>query len=752
MYDVIVIGSGMGGLTAAGLLAGVVGQRVLVLEKHTEPGGQTHVFRRDGASWDVGLHYVGQLAPGSSMRAYMDYLSGGALQWTRLPEAFDRFIYPGLDFGVPSDPQQYQQKLVAAFPDEARAIGRYFRDIQRAARWSVLGFMRHMVPRPVAPVLRWLQRLTAGQATQSTKHYLAQHFRSPQLQALLASQWGDYGLPPAHSAFATHALIVSHYLHGAWFPQGGSSRIARTFEKNIERHGGSVRVAQEVREILVENGRATGVRVLDRRGPQPVERVLRAPLVISNVGARLTYQHLLPTHGEVGAATAAVRAEMDQIGTGFSAVTLYLRLNADARSLGVKGENFWINTDLNHDDIQGQTQDLMQGKPRRAYVSFPSIKSGEMRWHTAEIIGLVDPQAFASWQTTPKGYRGAGYAALKDRITQGLLGLAETALPGFGALVTYAELATPLTFENFTSHPRGVFYGIPATPQRLRSDLLGPRTPIEGLYLSGQDAGSLGIVGAMMGGVVAACQALGARGYPMIQAALRRQPAAPTAASPLPPEKCRAVLSAKRALTPSIWALSFEVEGALTHFAAGQYARVHVGHDEWRDYSIAGVEGTTVRFLISTRTGGHGSRFAETAKLGTQTLIELPLGEYTLAPHLGRQVFVATGTGLAPFLPMFETLARAGQLDHATLLFGCATAREDITTALGPLPPQVMRCFSRAPAPEGGMQGRVTDGIARLSFEPTDTAFYVCGASAMVADCKALLESRGALHVFIEGY
>lgn len=64
-YDAIVIGSGIGGMAAAGLLAGVAHKRVLVLEKHTEPGGQTHVFRRDGASWDVGVHYVGAVEPGS---------------------------------------------------------------------------------------------------------------------------------------------------------------------------------------------------------------------------------------------------------------------------------------------------------------------------------------------------------------------------------------------------------------------------------------------------------------------------------------------------------------------------------------------------------------------------------------------------------------------------------------------------------------------------------------------------------------
>ena len=751
-YDAIVIGSGIGGMTAAGLLAGVAHKRVLVLEKHTEPGGQTHVFRRDGASWDVGVHYVGDVAPGSQARAYFDYLSGGALRWNRMPESFDRYIYPSLQFAAPGNPALYAQRLIQAFPDEAPAIRQYFRDIRKSVRWTVLGFTRGMVPHFVVPLLRLLQKLTDGLPTQTTKAYLDAHFRSPQLRALLASLWGDYGLPPSRSAFAIHALITHHYFQGAWFPVGGSGHIARSFERGIEAQGGSIRVAQEVLDIVVENGCAVGVRVMDRRGPQPVERHYRAPLIISNVGARPTFEKLLPTSGAVGTATAALRADIDQMGVGLSTVTLYLRLSADAHTLGVEGENFWINTGLDHDDVAGNSAGVLEGKPHGVYVSFPSIKAGDARFHTAEIISLVDPQAYQAWRDQPRGNRGADYSALKERIADGLLALAETAIPGLTALVSYRELSTPLTMEHYTSHPAGAFYGGPSTPARYRSGLLGPRTPIKGLFLSGQDAGSLGVVGAMMGGVGAACQALGAKGFPMIQAALKRGYSAPAATPALPEEKRHAVLVAKKQLTPTIWDIVFQIKGALTAYAPGQFARLQVGQGEWRDYSIAGVDGEAVRFLISTRTGGDGSHFIESASVGTRTEIELPLGEYTLVESPRNKVFVATGTGLTPFLPMFGALAQQERLGEAALIFGCKTVAEDITTAMAPLPAQVTRCVSREPAPAGGMQGRVTDELERLAFDPADTDFYVCGSSAMVADCKALLERRGAVHVYIETY
>ena len=410
-YDVIVIGSGIGGLTTAGLLARAGGKRVLVLERHTEPGGLTHTFRRDGASWDVGVHYIGQLGPGSQGRAYFDYLSGGELEWNRMPDSYDRFVYPGVELRVSSDPLRYERDLVDAFPQEARAIHRYFQDVRRVTRWATLGFIQGMVPRPAASLLRAAQRLGGRRATQTTKAYLDAHFRSPRLKAVLASQWGDYGLPPSRSAFAVHALIVSHYLEGAWFPRGGSARIARTFEKGIEQAGGAVRVGQEVTEILTENGTAVGVRVMDHRGAQVRERVYRAPVIVSAIGASNTFNRLLPTFGEIGRRTGPARRTLEHLGTGTSAVTVFLRLRDDPRSIGIDGGNIWINRDLDHEGAQRCSDSLLKGNPHDVFVSFPSLKSGESP-HTAELISFCDARAFRQWAEQPRENRGPEYSVL----------------------------------------------------------------------------------------------------------------------------------------------------------------------------------------------------------------------------------------------------------------------------------------------------------------------------------------------------
>ena len=304
-------------------------------------------------------------------------------------------------------------------------------------------------------------------------------------------------------------------------------------------------------------------------------------------------------------------------------------------------------------------------------------------------------------------------------------------------LVTYAELSTPLTVEHYTSHPAGRFYGLPGTPERYRSAAFGVRTPIPGLYLTGSDAASLGVPGAMFGGLAAASRVLGRR-LPAHMAAVRR------GAETLRRGR-RGAAEGKEArrrrrqdrADASIWRLEFELDAALA-FVPGQYVKLQVAPFEWRDYSIAAAAGRRLTLLISNRTHGDGSNWADAAKVGEATEIEGPFGAYRLERNNRRKVFVATGTGLAPFLSMFEAMAATGELEKAELYFGCRTPDEDITAAFADKPRRTVACVTRAAPPPGGFAGRVTKAIARLTFDPTGTDFYVCGSAAMVADCRDL--------------
>ncbi|NND15643.1 MAG: NAD(P)-binding protein, partial [Eudoraea sp.] len=124
-YDTIIIGSGMGAL-AAGALLSKEGQKVLILERHYTPGGFTHVFKRKGYEWDVGIHYIGEVSrPNSALRKMFDYISDGKLQWADMGEVYDRIIIGDRSYDLVKGVKNFRDKMVSYFPDESEAIDQY---------------------------------------------------------------------------------------------------------------------------------------------------------------------------------------------------------------------------------------------------------------------------------------------------------------------------------------------------------------------------------------------------------------------------------------------------------------------------------------------------------------------------------------------------------------------------------------------------------------------------------------------------
>ena len=185
---------------------------------------------------------------------------------------------------------------------------------------------------------------------------------------------------------------------------------------------------------------------------------------------------------------------------GFEVIELFLGLRRDPREMGFKGENYWIFESFDHDEMYAQRNELLGGRAVMAYLSFPSLKDRHTERHTAEIIAPLSYGSLKAHRNEPWHRRSADYESAKKRITRALLDLVERHHPGFGELVEYSELATPLTFEHFTAAPSGMIYGYPATPERYGKAWLGPRTPIRNLYLTGSDVALLGIMGALIGG------------------------------------------------------------------------------------------------------------------------------------------------------------------------------------------------------------------------------------------------------------
>ncbi len=259
-WDAIVIGSGIGGLTAAAMLSVHGGKRVLVLERHYAAGGFTHTFHRPGYEWDVGLHYIGQVQDESSpVRKAFDHITGGAVKWAGMPEVYDRAIIDGRAFDFAADSsfeskagmERWRAKMLEAFPREGRSIDQYLRAVRAANRWSGLYFAEKAIPAPAAAVAGGLMRAPYMRwARRTTRDVLEGITENRELMGVLAAQWGDYGLPPAQSSFAIHAVIAEHYFGGASYPVGGAATIATAILPLIARSSGMVVTSADVAEII----------------------------------------------------------------------------------------------------------------------------------------------------------------------------------------------------------------------------------------------------------------------------------------------------------------------------------------------------------------------------------------------------------------------------------------------------------------------------------------------------------------------
>jgi phytoene dehydrogenase-like protein len=514
--DVLVIGSGIGAMACAAYLAKLGNRRVRLLERHFKPGGQTHGFRRRGYSWDVGLHYVGGMGVGEPGRRLMDFITGGEVQWHPTPDPYDVLCFPKFRFEVPFGEGRYREQLAARFHGEARAIDRYFRDVHRATGWMGTHMAKKAMPGWMGEMMGLWSGGGESLALQTTGAYLAEHVHDPLLRAVLAAQWGDYGLPPAHSAFGIHALVTGSYYDGAFFPVGGARVIAEAFARNLAASGGEVLLNRDVREILVEGGRAVGVRAEVRRGDHVEEEIHRADVVVSDVGALATFLELVPETVEL-----PHRADMRAFRHGYSAVGVYLGLDREPRTLGATGANLWIHSSTDLDHNAAHQGDVLDGRPTWGFLSFPSAKDPAASKPTAEILTFVDHAAFERWSGSEWLERPDDYAAAKARIAEGLIALAEAEVPGLRAAIAHVEVSTPLTLEHFTHHPFGAFYGVPAIPEHYRAPWLEIATPIEGLYLTGTDVASLGIMGAGMGGALSAGKILGTSGLGSVMRTLR---------------------------------------------------------------------------------------------------------------------------------------------------------------------------------------------------------------------------------------
>ncbi|WP_426416006.1 phytoene desaturase family protein [Aestuariirhabdus sp. LZHN29] len=517
-FDAVIIGSGPAGL-AAGVCLSKSGKRVLVLEQHYTAGGFSHSYSRHGYEWDVGVHYIGDVGHRGTVSSRLcDYLTDRRLRWAYMGDNYDRFYIGGEQFDLVAGEKALRDELASRFPDDTEAIDRYLDMIRQVSKAMPGVSVDKLLPRWMGALRRFIWP-APEYLNRTTYQVLRDLTPNEKLIAVLCGQYGDNGLPPRRSSFLIHALIARHYLNGGYYPIGGASKIADGLLAPIKQAGGEVFTYARVEQILVESGRAVGVRMAD--GFE-----IRSPVVISACGVFNTFKRLLP---DAAARAGSYREKLHAVRPAMAHVGVYIGIRESAESLGLGKTNLWIYPDEFHDaNLESFSQDMRRPFPA-VYISFPSAKdpSWDERYPGRATIEIVAPTPwkwFARWQDTPWGKRGEEYEALKVQLGRRLLEVLYEKHPQLRGKIDYYEVSTPLSTRHFGNYGHGEIYGIDHDPRRFEQHWLRPKTSIKGLYLSGQDTLTCGIMGAMCSGAITAVSVLGWRSIGMLRALARRQP------------------------------------------------------------------------------------------------------------------------------------------------------------------------------------------------------------------------------------
>ena len=506
-YDAIIIGSGPSGLCCASCLSRL-GWKVAVLEQHYTAGGFSHVFDRKGYEWDVGLHYVGEMGSRKYLvRRLFDFVTDGRLKWAAQGDVYDR-IYVGQEyFDFPKGEKKLKAKLLAEFPNDHEAIRQYF-VILRQMRKSITRLsMLKLLPSIFYRIARRIPWVIHPDSFLSTKTVLDRLTDNTRLKAILAAQWGNYGLTPDASSFLIHSVVANHYLGGGFYPVGGSRQIAAQQIPGIRQAGGEVFTYAQVKQIDIEDNRAIGVTMED--GKQ-----IRAPVVISAAGVANTVANMLPAD--------VVRhfgwsEQLKKVRSSGSYICLYIGLNQSDQQLQLPTHNIWVYANEKYQQNLDHYSADQNSEFPLVYISFPSAKDPQWqeRYPGKSTIEVIAPDLFSryqQWHGTRWGQRGEDYEQLKQRLALRLLEQVYQKLPHIKEAVDYWELSTPLSVEYFSQAPTGELYGLEASAERFKQSWLRPKTPIKGFYLSGQDILTCGIAGAGVSGMLTAMSVLGFSG------------------------------------------------------------------------------------------------------------------------------------------------------------------------------------------------------------------------------------------------
>jgi phytoene dehydrogenase-like protein len=452
-YDVVVIGSGIGGLSCAAFLA-KNGRGVKVFERHSVPGGYCTSFTRKGFNFSAAVVFLSGWNPEGDMGGLLSELGLSNMIELRKIEQFCKLVFPGESLVIPTSFNEWADILVQAFSDEKQGIVRFFTTVKAIAE-----DMKRM-PSPSRVISKY-QDKTLGDM-------MGEYMRNPRLKAVISGIFFG-GLPPSRfSALSWCAAMDNRITGGVYWPVGGAQAVANALVGVLERFGGHLELNTEIRKILIEDGKAVGVETTDGRR-------VKASFVVSNVAARQTFGELV-SQRELAAVAPDLIDKLRGLEVDISTMSVYLGVDLNLESLGVTNVLTLVHDSL---DLEKEWEATNQGRLADSFfsVGIPTLLDPTLAPPKKHVIHIF---TYAPYYLPGSEWSRQEKARLKDV----LIHKAERVVPGISKHIVVQDAATPRTQERYTLNTEGATVGWARSVRNLFSRP-NPKTPIERLYLTG---------------------------------------------------------------------------------------------------------------------------------------------------------------------------------------------------------------------------------------------------------------------------
>jgi phytoene desaturase len=458
-YDVVVVGGGLGGLSAGASLA-KLGRSVLVLEQHDAPGGYAHVFRREGYTFDPAIHWTAQAQEDGLLDSYLKVLGvRDHVEFVRSDTQYG-VSFPGFSASFPSGLEAFVDAHMRHFPGQADGLAAFFKACVGVTHESQQAGMRvslRDLDQAVEefPLVFKYRRATAADV-------IDEYVTDERARALCGVIWPHMAVPPSRVAFVVYAgQLTATVETGPFYPRGSFQTLADAFVTALDRNGGELVLGTKVTRITLQDGRVAGVEL------ESGERIA-AEIVISNADGKMTYEQLIGTD----LLPKPLVRQLGRLTPTLSAFLIYVATTLDPRDFGLAHEVFISR----HWDHEQSFADVQAGKPGGLWVAFPSMHDSSLApegEHLAVLTSVAPYDLDVSWEVA------------KDSWTDLLLDELDTILPGVRDNLRFVDSATPRTLERFTLNQRGAMYGWEPTPGQSLGKRLRQQSPIEGLVLAG---------------------------------------------------------------------------------------------------------------------------------------------------------------------------------------------------------------------------------------------------------------------------